>query len=156
MVSKLQLFALLGTVLLSAFTACKPLKSDNSGITGTVTWIEGNQMPMVLEEGQKPPKASLKPIKRKIQVFPLMKISDMKMENGLFVSVMEKPLAETESDNKGKFTLELAPGQYSIFTVEEEGLFANVFDGEGNVMPVTVREKEWTLIDIEVNYKAVY
>ena len=85
-----------------------------------------------------------------------MKISDMKMENGLFVSVMEKPLAETESDNKGKFTLELAPGQYSIFTVEEEGLFANVFDGEGNVMPVTVREKEWTLIDIEVNYKAVY
>lgn len=146
----------LAIMLLTASFSCNPLKSESSGITGTVTWIEGNQMPMIMQDGQKPTKPGSTPIQRKILVYPLMKITDMKMENGLFVSTMEKPVAETESDSKGKFTLEIVPGQYSVLIVEEDGLFANLFDGEGNVMPVTVRKNEWTMVDIEVNYQAVF
>ncbi len=150
------LVAMLALALFSLITSCQTLKNGKSGITGVVTWVEGNQMPMILQEGEEPPKKESKPIQRKIQVYPLMKISDLKMEDGLVVSLMEKPISETESDSKGKFGLALPPGKYSVFTVEEGGLFANIFDGEGNVNPVTVKENEWSSIEIEVNYRAVY
>lgn len=78
------------------------------------------------------------------------------MEDGLFTAISGKPLTEVESNKQGKYSIQLSPGRYSVFIVEEQGLFANIFDGEGNVQPVTVRENEWTRLDVEVNYKAVY
>lgn len=93
---------------------------------GAVTWIEGNQMPMILEDGQNPPKKESKPIQRKIQVYPLMKISDLKMEDGLFVAVMEKPIAEVESNRKGKFRIALAPGSTRFSQLKKEG-FSPIF-----------------------------
>lgn len=156
MISSCPKLTLCGLILFSMLLACKPMKTENSGIKGTITWVEGNQMPQIVEDGQKPTPSNSRPVQRKIQVYPLMKISDMKMEDGLFVSVMEKAIAEVESDENGLFALALPPGKYSLFTVEENGLFANVFDGEGNAMPITVTENEWTSITIEINYKAVY
>jgi hypothetical protein len=97
-----------------------------------------------------------KPVKRTIRIYPLIKISDMSVEDGLVKSLAAKPITEIETDESGKYSLQLSPGRYSIFTVEEGGLFANIFDGEGNVQPVTVKEGEWTLLDIVINYKAVY
>lgn len=113
-------------------------------------------MPMVTETGKPDPKAKPKPIQRKVRVYPLVKFADLKLEDGLFIAIAEKPLAEVESDEKGNFSISLSPGRYSVFIVEEAGLFANVFDGDGNVNPVTVKENEWTLLDVVVNYKAVY
>ncbi|HSF53272.1 MAG TPA: hypothetical protein VLA71_05945 [Algoriphagus sp.] len=138
------------------FTNCKPYKPEGQGITGTVTWLEGNQMPMVTESGKTAAKSGSKPIQRTLRIYPLIKFSDLKIENGLYTALAEKPVTEVETDESGKYSLQLSPGRYSVFVVEEGGLFANIFDGEGNVQPVTVKENEWTLLDIEVNYKAVY
>ena len=138
------------------FTSCKPYKPEGQCITGTVTWLEGNQMPMVKESGNPASKTAAKPIQRTVRVYPLIKFSDLKIENGLYTALAEKPITEVETDENGKYSLQLSPGRYSIFVVEKEGLFANIFDGEGNVQPVTVKENEWTLLEIEVNYKAVY
>lgn len=113
-------------------------------------------MPMITESGKAAPKTIPKPIKRKIRIYPLTKFSDLKMEDGLFTAISGKPLTEVESNKQGKYSIQLSPGRYSVFIVEEQGLFANIFDGEGNVQPVTVRENEWTRLDVEVNYKAVY
>lgn len=149
------LFLALTTVF--TFTQCKPYQPEGQGITGQVTWLEGNQMPTISESGkesQKEPKG--KPVKRTIRIYPLLKISDMSMEDGLIKSLAAKPITEIESDETGKYSIQLSPGRYSVFTVEEDGLFANIFDGEGNVQPVTVKEGEWTLLDIVINYKAVY
>jgi hypothetical protein len=139
------------------FTQCKPYQPEGQGITGQVTWLEGNQMPTISESGkesQKEPKG--KPVKRTIRIYPLLKISDMSMDDGLVKNLAAKPITEIESDETGKYSVQLSPGRYSVFTVEEGGLFANIFDGEGNVQPVTVKEGEWTLLDIVINYKAVY
>lgn len=138
------------------FTNCKPYKPEGQGITGTVTWLEGNQMPMVTQSGDPATKSAAKPIQRTVRVYPLIKFSDLKIENGLYTALAEKPITEVETDENGKYSLQLSPGRYSIFVVEEGGLFANIFDGEGNVQPVTVKENEWTLLDIIVNYKAVF
>lgn len=135
---------------------CKPFQPEGQGITGTVTWIEGNQMPMVSDSGDTASKKAAKPVKRHLRIYPLIQFEDLKVENGLYTAVAEKPLTEVETDEKGKYSVQLSPGRYSIFVVEEGGLFANIFDGEGNVQPVTVKENEWTLLDIEVNYKAAF
>lgn len=151
----LLLFLALTTVFTS--TQCKPYQPEGQGITGQVTWLEGNHMPTISDSGKestKEPKGI--PVKRTIRIYPLLKISDMSLEDGLFRSLAAKPITEIETDESGKYTLKLIPGRYSVFTVEEDGLFANTFDGEGNVQPVTVKEGEWTLLDIVINYKAVF
>lgn len=152
---KLTVFLLfLSSVILLQY--CKPYQPEGQGITGTVTWVEGNQMPMVSESSDTPSKNVAKPVKRTVRVYPLIQFEDLKVENGLYTAIAEKPLTEVETDEKGRYSVQLSPGRYSIFIVEESGLFANIFDGEGNVQPVTVKESEWTLLDIEVNYKAAY
>ncbi|GMQ27120.1 hypothetical protein Aoki45_38030 [Algoriphagus sp. oki45] len=150
-----KLLLILVMPLFSTLHSCKPYQPEGQGITGTITWVEGNLMPRISDTGEE---VLPKPegVKRKLEVYPLVSINDMKMEDGLFVSLAVKPIAQVETDANGKYSLQLAPGKYSVFTVEEGGLFANIFDGEGNAMPVTVKEGEWTLVDIQINYKAVY
>ncbi len=139
------------------FTQCKPLKPDGQGITGQVTWLEGNQMPMIVADGKSPdPKAKPKGIKRTIRIYPLANVSDAKMEDSFFISLASTPITEIETDENGKYNITLDPGRYSVLTVEEGGMFASIFDGDGNIQPVTVKEGQWTLLDILVNYKAAY
>ena len=136
--------------------SCKAYKPEGQGIIGTVTWVEGNQMPTISDSESTPDRISPKPIKRTIQIYPLLKFEDLKVEDGLYTAVAAEPLQTVETDEKGKYSLQLDPGRYSVLVVEEGGLFASIFDGESHVQPVTVKENEWTLLDIEVNYKATY
>lgn len=148
---KLRMLLLLSII---SFSSCKSLQPKGEGITGTITWLEGNQMPFISDSGDSREKP--KPVKRKVLVYPLIKFSDLKLEDGLFEAPRINPIAEVESDGKGTYSISLPPGRYSVFTREEGGLFASIFDGEGNVMPVTVQEGQWTLLDIQVNYKAAF
>lgn len=139
------------------FTQCKSYQPEGQGVTGQITWVEGNRMPTISDSGDESNKSSKgKGVKRTIRIYPLIKFSDLSLENGLVQNLAAKPITEIESDESGKYSLQLSPGRYSVFTVEEGGLFASIFDGEGNVQPVTVKAGEWTLLDIEINYKAVY
>lgn len=155
---------LLKILFASAFTLmlfqCAPYKPEGQGIVGLVTWQEGNQMPMITEdgnEGKKDKRAIVGvPVKRTVRVYPLIKISDVTLENGLFQTVAVKPITEIQTDENGRYSINLSPGRYSIVTVEGDGLFANIFDGDGNIQPVTVKENEWTLLDIVVNYNAAF
>lgn len=114
-------------------------------------------MPMISDDGSAtPPNPKGVPVKRTLLIYPLTNLADAKMEDGLFVQIKGEAIIQTESDENGEFALELSPGRYSIFTQEEGGLFANIFDGEGNIQPVTIKEKEWTKLDIIINYKAVF
>lgn len=138
------------------FQYCKPYQPEGQGITGTVTWVEGNQMPTIIDSKTADQRPAAKPIQRTVKIYPLIQFEDLKIENGLYTAVAEKPLTEVRTDEKGNYSVQLSPGRYSVFVVEEGGLFANIFDGEGNVQPVTVKEKEWTLLDIAVNHMAHY
>ncbi len=146
-------------VLILVFTQCKSMKSEDQGVKGTVTWLEGNQMPTIKSDDQKITTGATNKgttVKRLIKVYPLTNLSDARMENGLFQSVNGEPVAEVSSDEEGHYSLILPPGKYSVFTVEEDGLFANKFDGEGNIEPILIRKGEWVQKDIVINYKAYF
>jgi hypothetical protein len=47
-------------------------------------------------------------------------------------------------------------GYYSVFTKEDKGLYANLFDDAMNINPVQVQRRRWTKIEVVVDYQAVY
>lgn len=140
-----------------AMTSCKTYLPDGQGVTGKITWIEGNQMPTrtVSDEATQTDSKGIA-VKRIVRVYPLLNIVDVSMENGLIQNLTSSPITDVESDENGTYSLKLSPGRYSVFTVEEGGLFANVFDGQGNVQPLTIMEGQWTTLDIVINHKAVF
>ena len=60
------------------------------------------------------------------------------------------------SNKNGIFKANLSVGKYSIFILEKDGYFANTFDGDNYISPVTIHANKFTEIQILVNYQAYY
>lgn len=150
-------FLLIAFFVFFGLTQCKQISTSGQGVKGEITWIEGNQMPKKMDSGaaQTTDLVGI-PVRRIVRIYPLLNLSDVSMENGLIQNLANSPITEVESDENGNYSLQLNPGKYSIFTVEADGLFANIFDDQGNVQPFTVKEGEWIKINIIINYKAVF
>lgn len=121
------------------------------GLQGTVYWSEGNMMPGPGKDHQ-----SKKGVEREVYVYKAVKSADTEREEQLFSTVNSELVGKVKTDDNGKFVISLAPGKYSVFTKEEGGLFASIFDGEGYINPVVVESNEVTEITIDINYKAAY
>lgn len=136
-------------------------RSSNSdqtaGIEGQVIWVEGNQMPQSTDKkSQSPSSGKGKPAKRTIRIHQLTHINQASLGDYLFGNIETPLVAEVETDEQGYFKVALPPGRYSIFTVEENGYFANVFDLDSYIYPLTVEKSKWNKIQIRIDYKAVY
>lgn len=148
-------YFLLPFCLLLLLIACKTGQQPSSagqGIEGQLWWLEGDFMPRI---GGRPT-GKRTPAQRSVVAYEAISLQAMKHPGPLFPSVPARKVAETESGPDGKFRLSLPPGIYSVFTREAEGLFANSFDGNGIVNPVSVKEGEFTNITLEINYAATY
>jgi hypothetical protein len=143
-------------ILASVAFSCKSNKRDTQGIQGQVFWIEGNQMPQVLEEGEIPDRGHRKGTKRTLRVHELTHINQARLGDALFGEIETPLVVEVETDEEGKFSVELPAGRYSVFTVEEHGYFANIFDLDSYINPFEVQNGKWTQADILINYKATY
>lgn len=98
-----------------------------------------------------------KPIEREVYIFNALKRDHLVMGgNSLFKQVKGQLVSRLRTDQKGRFKANLSPGKYSIFTLEEGGYFANIYDGNNFINPVTVQPSTFTEIIILVNYKAYY
>ena len=97
------------------------------------------------------------PVVRDIYIFSAVKRKDVVSGGGSFYKLINGDLVDRLKTKKdGKFQADLPPGKYSIFVMEQEGYFANIFDGENYISPVTVQANRFTEIKILVNYKAYY
>jgi len=144
------IFALFVFLLMSCI-AMKPNPKITQGICGTVLLKQGNQMPApgrVLSAGQ--------PAIREIAVYQLTNLSEVKTSGTVFTGIKTAWVAKTSSNAKGYFELDLPIGKYSVFVVEKEGLYANNFNGKGNINPVEVLKDSLTKRDILITNKAVF
>jgi len=156
MMIKLSLYLL---VALLSLNGCKAIQMDQDqeqGIIGQLYWMEGNQMPMIVEDGEEPITQEKMKIKRTVRIYELTRLNELELSNGLFEAPSTNLVAEVISDETGQFKVGLPPGKYSVFTVEEDGLFANIFDQEMNVNPIEITEEEWVIMNIKIDYKAFY
>jgi hypothetical protein len=125
--------------------------SQKQGISGTVFWVSGNQMP-----GPNKISAHPKPIEREIYIYEPVKLSQTKQANGFYSEVNAKLIAKIKSKADGSFQATLPPGKYSLFVKEPDGFFANLLDGEGYINIVEVEKKVFTKTVVNVNYQAAY
>ena len=85
------------------------------------------------------------------------RIDQAEVDEGIFYSnIKTEHVLTTRSDVDGKFIVSLAPGTYSVFIKEPQGLFANRFDQGGIINPVTINQNELVNLIIRVDYKAAY
>lgn len=136
-------------------TSTAPTKITQ-GIQGQVLWLEGNLMPSIREEGDPSPAPKAEGIQRTIYIYELAKREEAVYEDGFFSGIQVKLVKKVETDAQGYFTIPLDTGSYSLFVEEEQGLYANQFDGEGNIQPVQVAPDSITQLELKVDYKAFY
>lgn len=127
------------------------------GIVGKVIWLEGNLMPQITEEADTT-KSLIegKPVERYVGIYELTHRNQTKQEDGFFKEVNTKLIKKIRSDQEGNFAASLDTGTYSLLVEEPQGLFANRFDGDGYIYPVTVKNDKISEVIIKIDYKAAY
>ena len=150
-------FLLLPAILLlaSMTKSCDP--PVEQGLAGQVLWLEGDLMPTINDSPEINRKRFKKePVQRVVHIYELTTMDEATADGPFFKKIKTKKVESVETDKEGQFIVALPKGKYSVFVEEEDGLFASIFDGEGNINPVEIKENEITNIKIEVNYKAAY
>jgi len=145
-------------ISISFLYGCVLQKNSKSeqGIIGAVRWVEGNLMPMIGDTTLNTRSMGI-PIEREIYLFKAVKRNEAISAGSTFYKQVNGELVyRTRSKKDGSFKMEVPPGKYSIFVMEKEGYFANIFDGDNYINPVTVQINNFTDIQILVNYKAYY
>ena len=145
-------------IILNINFACinPKMQTGRQGIVGEVRWVEGNLMP-ALGDTTITRRYKGIPIQRQLYIFQAVK-KEHAISGGeqFYKKVNAELVARIQTDKEGFFKLDLPPGKYSVFVMEDDGFFANTFDGSGFISPVTVHENDFTEIIITVNYKAYY
>ncbi len=137
--------------------SCKSPKEKTQGIHGQLFWVEGNLMPQVSENGTGPTESKLRQgVQRTVKVHSLTHVDQLSVGDYLIGNIQTPEIASFDTELDGTFRIELPTGKYSLFTVEQDGFFANTFDSENHINPVEVKSGEWSRFDIIINYKAVY
>jgi hypothetical protein len=128
------------------------IETPNQGICGSIVWKSGNLMP---PPDRKPVKA--KPVQRELFVYDLTSTEQATLQDGFYKAIVTTLIKSAKSDSEGKFCLELPEGKYSLFIKEgNKGLYANQFDGDGNIFPVKVGKDKLSIIVFTIDYQAVY
>ncbi|MGV3557573.1 hypothetical protein [Larkinella arboricola] len=146
--------AFLLSFVLGTFIACKPSQGQKQpqGICGTVIFKSGNHMP-----GPGRPQPKGQPVAREVLIYELTQIGQTQTtDDGFYSKVNTRLIKKVQSDQDGQFCVDLAPGTYSVFVQEEKGLYANLFDSQNHIFPVTVEKNRQSTITFEITYQAVY
>lgn len=133
-------------------SSCAVIRPGGQGIEGQVIWIEGNRMP-----GTNQVQAAGIPVRRTLYIYSLTNRKEAQSLQGIFFQHLKSRLIrKVKSGHDGHFKANLPEGTYSLFTGEKKGLYANRFDGGGNINPFTVKKGEYSRLEVKINYEAFY
>ena len=144
-------FHLLLLLMLIGMGPAQGQKKLKQGIEGKVFWIAGNQMP-----GPDRPPTPQVGVKREIFIYEKIRASEAELVNGFFVRVPSRLILQAESKTDGSFRVKLPPGEYSVLVKEPGGLYANLFDQDNFINPVSVKLKTFSWLTIAIDYEAAY
>jgi len=128
-------------------------KIVKQGVAGRLVWLEGNLMPSI-EGGANTPAGQA--VQREVHIYEVTKTSEAQQSDNFYSNIQTNLVKVVMSEKNGFFKASLEPGQYSLFVKEPKGLFANIFDAYGHIMPIEVLEDEVTEVTININYMAAY
>lgn len=135
--------------ILLAFASCTSVQTQ--GVQGQVFWLSGDQMP-----GPGKKRSPQQGVVREILFYEATTLAEAKQESNFFSLPNKQPVGTVMSSPEGNFSINLPAGKYSVFVKEQDGLFANLFDGDGCINCISVAPKKMTWITITVDYAAAY
>lgn len=127
----------------------------SQGTYGTVSLITGDCMPMA---GPGPSRCIHCPVKRTVQIYEYTNISQAVRSTTppyYWDHFTTQKLAETEADEKGFYQVSIAPGHYTIVTIEDGKIYATGFDGVGGINAITIENNMALKANLTVS-KALY
>jgi hypothetical protein len=124
------------------------------GIWGNVWLWKGDFMP---GPGGGANRGTVTPVRREVRIYAPASMKDLEPTFGEnFTRVKSRLIKKVRSDKNGFYQVSLPPGQYSIFVKTDSTLYANWFDGQGNILPVTVVKDSVTKFQIDLTPGATY
>lgn len=141
-------------VLFLLLLGCHPpfAHSQNQGIKGQVFWIAENQMPSS-EEVKKSPHHG---VQRELLIYEETSLDQTTRDGFFFSEVKTKLVLSFTTKKDGSFKIKLPEGTYSVFVREPNGLYANLFEKDGAINPITVKPKNYAWLTITIDYLAAY
>ena len=132
---------------------CASKLQAQQGIEGMVIKVSGNQMP-----SPDIPRTPQKGFKTTLYIYELTNLSQVVKQNesAFYSTINSKFVIKVETKEDGKYKVSLPEGKYSLFVKKGELFYANIFDGEGNIAPVTIEKGKMTTVVTKVDYDAVY
>lgn len=125
------------------------------GIEGIARRPAGNHMPSPRHHSG-PPAG----VKTTICVFSLTNLSQVKKADdaGRYSAVQTRLIRQFDTDDSGRFRIELPPGTYSVFTRKGNVFYATRRDEKNNIAPVEVLPGKMTRVEcsVESDHAAVY
>lgn len=130
-----------------------PIQNQRQGVSGVVTRLQGNQMPMVNRDNSR---TAPSPVSTQIWIF-----SGRIPGKGTHWPISEAQkhpnlVGRVQSDSQGKFFVSLPPGEYTLFAQYGDNLYLNSFTGDGSYESVQVSEGQITDIRLVNTENAVF
>lgn len=138
-------------LLLMPFLQPSSPQKIKQGICGNILLKQGNQMP---GPGRMP--SVPQPVKREVAIYKLTHVNEVKSAGTFFTGIKTACVAKVSSNAKGYFEVALPVGQYSVFVVEKEGLYANSFNGKGQINAVEILPDSVVCKDIYISHQAAF
>ncbi len=148
-------FLLTLTVAIWACSSAKKARISviKQGITGFVTEVTGNQMPMKGAEPQLP-----KPVLTNVLIYEPTDLNQVTRigTSPVYTAIHTKLVASAETDSTGRFSVALPVGSYSVFIQRGKTYYANLFDTINRIAFFTVEEDKLTTANLTISSKASY
>ena len=148
-------FALAALLLTVASCTKADTLTITEGVYGTVVERYGNWAPIIGSTHE----LGFRYLQRAVYVYERTNCQDLGDASGWGRltpdNIPTRLIARTRSSRSGFFQIQIPPGEYSIFILEEGKLYYHITDGEGGIQPLTVEPGETTEIELILDH-AVY
>lgn len=145
-------------VILACSSSKKAASSVNEptgqGISGTVTELAGNQMPM-----RDAPAPQPRPVLTTVLVYEptqLAQVMPVAPGSNVYTIIRTKQVASAETDSTGAFRVALPVGSYSLFVKHPNGFYANLFDTANRIALFRVEEGKLTQARLTISNRASF
>lgn len=148
-------FLLAGSLAILSCSSAKKIHSSviTQGITGRVTELTGNRMPMKDAAPAVP-----QPVMTTVFIYEPTHISQVTRTGTepVYTAIATRLVASVETDSTGHFTVSLPVGSYSLFVKQGNYFYANLFDNNNNIALFTVEEGKLTQANLSVSSRASF
>ncbi|RKR81687.1 hypothetical protein BDD43_1837 [Mucilaginibacter gracilis] len=138
------------SIIASCFFAWQPAQIKQ-GISGRVYLKKGNQMPspgIKIGEG--------KPVQTSVWIYNLTTTQQATDNGGYFTNIQTALVTKAQSNADGYYAIALPVGKYSVFVADNGKLYANRFNGKGEINAIEVKKDSVSHLSLTISVNAVY